>query len=28
KWSDVVESYIRRYPEQWVWIHRRWKTQR
>lgn len=27
KWSDVVESYIRRYPEQWVWIHRRWKTQ-
>ena len=27
KWSDVVESYIRRYPEQWVWIHRRWKTK-
>ncbi len=26
KWSDVVESYIRRYPEQWVWMHRRWKT--
>jgi len=28
RWSDVVESYIRRYPEQWVWMHRRWKTQK
>jgi len=28
RWSDVVESYIRRYPEQWVWVHRRWKTQK
>src|SRR3990167_7470996 len=26
-WSDVVESYIRRYPDHWVWMHRRWKTQ-
>jgi len=25
--TTVVESYIRRYPEQWLWIHRRWKTR-
>ncbi|MDD3905432.1 MAG: lysophospholipid acyltransferase family protein [Candidatus Omnitrophica bacterium] len=28
KWSDVVESYIRKYPDQWVWMHRRWKTRK
>jgi len=27
KWSQVVESYIRKYPEQWVWMHKRWKTK-
>ena len=27
KWSNVVESYIKRYPEQWVWMHKRWKTK-
>jgi len=27
RWSDVVEAYIRKYPEQWVWMHRRWKTE-
>ena len=28
KWSNVVESYIRKYPDQWVWMHRRWKTKK
>jgi len=26
-WSGIVESYIRRYPDHWVWMHRRWKTK-
>ncbi len=25
--TRVVESYVRQYPEQWLWIHRRWKTR-
>ena len=27
KWTRVFEEYIRKYPEQWVWMHRRWKTK-
>lgn len=26
-WSSILERYIRLYPEQWVWTHRRWKTR-
>ena len=25
--TKVLEDYIRRYPDQWLWIHRRWKTR-
>jgi len=27
KLSLVVEEYVRRYPDQWLWIHKRWKTR-
>lgn len=26
-WTNVLERYVRKYPDQWVWIHARWKTQ-
>jgi KDO2-lipid IV(A) lauroyltransferase len=26
-WSKSVESCIHRYPDQWVWMHDRWKTR-
>lgn len=26
-WSQVVEHYVRLYPDQWVWMHNRWKTR-
>ena len=26
--QKVVESWIREYPEQWIWFHRRWRTGR
>lgn len=24
--TDVIEMYVRRYPELWLWMHRRWRA--
>src|SRR5215475_2487318 len=25
--TQVIESYVRRYPDHWFWLHRRWKQR-
>jgi len=27
RFAKVMEQIIRKYPEQWVWVHARWKTR-
>jgi KDO2-lipid IV(A) lauroyltransferase len=27
KFTKVIEDVVRRYPDQWLWVHRRWKTR-
>jgi len=27
RFTAAIESYVRRYPAQWLWVHRRWKTR-
>jgi len=27
RFTQVIESWARRYPDQWMWVHRRWRTR-
>lgn len=27
EYNRVIENFIRRYPDQWFWVHQRWKTK-
>jgi len=27
RFNKILEGYVREYPDQWLWIHRRWKTR-
>jgi KDO2-lipid IV(A) lauroyltransferase len=27
QFNAILEGYVRKHPDQWLWIHRRWKTR-
>jgi len=27
RFTKIIEQYARRFPDQWLWVHRRWKTR-
>ncbi len=28
RFTEIIEEAVRQYPDQWLWVHQRWKTQR
>jgi KDO2-lipid IV(A) lauroyltransferase len=28
RYQQITEDWVRRYPDQWIWMHLRWKSQR
>jgi KDO2-lipid IV(A) lauroyltransferase len=27
RFTQIIERFARRYPDQWLWVHRRWRTR-
>jgi KDO2-lipid IV(A) lauroyltransferase len=27
RFTRVIEDYVREHPDQWLWVHKRWKTR-
>jgi KDO2-lipid IV(A) lauroyltransferase len=27
RYTKIIEHYARRYPDQWLWVHKRWNTR-
>ena len=27
RFTKAIEDIVRRFPHQWLWVHRRWKTR-
>jgi KDO2-lipid IV(A) lauroyltransferase len=27
QYNRIIEDFVRRYPDQWFWVHQRWKTK-